>query len=66
MTDSRPTKKLPRIKSTTYSVTMRRESMVNVAIDAEDVVTVTVADQSMTMSKNAARKLVAALLEKLG
>jgi hypothetical protein len=65
MNESRPTKKLPRINSTTYSVTMRREAPLEVTVDAGNVTIVT-SDQSMTMSKNTARRLVATLLEKLG
>ena len=65
MNDSRPTKKLPRINSTTYSVMMRRDAILEVTVDKSDVTIVT-SDQSMTMSKNTARRLVAILLEKLG
>ncbi len=69
MPDSRATKKLPPLKPTTYSVTLRKDPAVNVSIDDKDdkeVVSIAVGDQSMTLGKNAARRLVAALLEKLG
>lgn len=62
--DTRPTKKLPPVKSTTYSMTTKRDS-IEVTVDDADV-TIAVHGQSMRMPKNTARKLVAALLEKLG
>lgn len=63
--DTRPTKRLPRIKATTYSVTHRREAMLEVTVEGEHV-SIVMKDGAMTMSKNNARRLVAMLLERLG
>jgi hypothetical protein len=63
VTNDRPTKKLPVIKSTTYSVTNRRD--VGVTVDDNEV-TIAVHGQTITTTRNNARRLVAMLLEKLG
>ncbi|MFN0251771.1 MAG: hypothetical protein ACKV2T_33145 [Kofleriaceae bacterium] len=64
MTNERPTKKLPVIKSTTYSVTNRRDA-IGVTVDDNEV-TISMQGQTITTTKTNARRLVAMLLEKLG
>ena len=65
VTNDRPTKRLPPVKPTTYSVTNRRDNVLEVNV-ADNTVTIVVDGSSLTMSKTNARRLVARLLEKLG